>query len=182
MRVGVFDRVELGVAALQDRDLNGDTVVDAFYDIDLDITWLRDANVNGAMDWDSAVAWADGFSLGGYGDWRLPSMGICDITTGCHGVNEMSTLWGQLGAGTGDFQNLGGYYWTANEFPPDYAWFFPFVTPYPGYYIRPKGTELLAMAVHPGDIGAPIPEAASMALMLAGLGASAVMVRRRPRC
>ena len=31
-------------AALQDRDLNGDAVVDAFYDTDLDITWLRNAN------------------------------------------------------------------------------------------------------------------------------------------
>ena len=34
-------------AALQDRDLNGDTVVDAFYDTDLDITRLRNANPNG---------------------------------------------------------------------------------------------------------------------------------------
>lgn len=25
-------------AALQDRDLNGDTVIDAFYDTDLDVT------------------------------------------------------------------------------------------------------------------------------------------------
>ena len=36
-------------AALQDRDLNGDTVIDAFYDTDLKITWLRDANVTGPM-------------------------------------------------------------------------------------------------------------------------------------
>ena len=32
-------------ATLENRDLNGDGVVDAFYDTDLDITWLRDANV-----------------------------------------------------------------------------------------------------------------------------------------
>lgn len=36
-------------AALQDRDLDGDSVVDAFYDTDFDITWLRDADVNGRM-------------------------------------------------------------------------------------------------------------------------------------
>ena len=57
-------------ASLVARDLNGDTVTDAFYDTDLNITWLRDANVNGSMDWDTAVAWADGSSFGGYSDWR----------------------------------------------------------------------------------------------------------------
>ena len=36
-------------ASLLARDLNGDTVTDAFYDTDLNVTWLRDANVNGAM-------------------------------------------------------------------------------------------------------------------------------------
>ncbi|WP_310387448.1 hypothetical protein [Roseateles sp.] len=60
-------------AALQDRDLNGDAVVDAFYDTDLDITWLRNANVNGTMSWGTAVAWADGFSFAGHDDWRLPT-------------------------------------------------------------------------------------------------------------
>ena len=57
-------------AQLVARDLNGDTVTNAFYDTDLNITWLRDANVNGSMDWDTAVAWADGSSFGGYSDWR----------------------------------------------------------------------------------------------------------------
>jgi len=47
-------------AALQDRDLNGDSVVDAFYDTDLNITWLRDANVNGEMNWATAMAWPAG--------------------------------------------------------------------------------------------------------------------------
>lgn len=43
-------------AALQGRDLNSDSVIDAFYDTTLNITWLRNANVNGAMNWNSAVA------------------------------------------------------------------------------------------------------------------------------
>ena len=50
-------------------------MVDAFYDTDLDITWLRNANVNGAQDWDTQVAWASNFSFGGYDDWRLPTTG-----------------------------------------------------------------------------------------------------------
>lgn len=37
-------------ATLQARDLNGDAVTDAFYDTTLNITWLRNANVNGLMD------------------------------------------------------------------------------------------------------------------------------------
>jgi hypothetical protein len=51
---------------LQPRDLNGDKVAAAFYDTDLKLTWLRDANVNWSMNWETAVVgWADGFSLGG---------------------------------------------------------------------------------------------------------------------
>lgn len=173
-------------AALLDRDLDGDAVVDAFYDTNRDITWLRNANVNGAIDWNSAFAWADGLSIGGHGDWRLPSMGTCDVNTGCHGVLEMVQLWGELGAGTGDFQNLGGYYWsgTVLNIDPNQAWYFHYaVAPitYTGYYFTSKEVPLLAMAVHPGDIGAPIPEPESLALMLAGLTALAWVVRRRRR-
>lgn len=78
-------------AALQDRDLNRDSVVDAFYDTDLDITWLRDADVNSVMTAYDAVTWADGFSFGGYTDWRLPT------SDSCYGYNctgsEMGHLW-----------------------------------------------------------------------------------------
>ena len=59
---------------LRARDLNGDGVTDAFYDTSLNITWLRNANVNGEMTWDEANAWASGYSFGGYSDWRLPAM------------------------------------------------------------------------------------------------------------
>ena len=76
----------------QDRDLNGDTVTDAFYDTDLNITWLRDANLNGSMNWATAVSWADNLSFGGYTDWRLPN------TTGsCTGYDCTSS--GQLRRG-----------------------------------------------------------------------------------
>ncbi|MBL8383335.1 MAG: DUF1566 domain-containing protein [Burkholderiales bacterium] len=68
---------------LQARDLNGDSVTDAFYDTVLNITWLRDANVNGRMNWNDAVAWANGLTLGGYSDWRLPTM----VDTGAPGCD-----------------------------------------------------------------------------------------------
>lgn len=98
-------------AALQGRDLDGDTVVDAFHDTDLDITWLRDANVNGANDGDTAVAWADGYNFGGYSGWRLPTSDTC---LGYCTSSEMGHLWHvELGnpeggpmTNSGNFQNL----------------------------------------------------------------------------
>jgi hypothetical protein len=65
---------------LQARDLNGDTVTDAFYDTQLNITWLRDANINrgngsgGLMTWYGAQSWVSNLSFGGYTDWRLPTL------------------------------------------------------------------------------------------------------------
>lgn len=59
---------------LQPRDLDGDRQADAFYDTDLDITWLRDANAGGFQFWDTAQVWVAGFEIGGYTDWRMPVM------------------------------------------------------------------------------------------------------------
>ena len=91
-------------AALVARDLNGDTVTDAFYDTDLNITWLSDANVNGAMNWDTAVAWAEGLSFGGYSDWRLPTSDTCQFYN-CTG-SEMGHLWYVELGNTGAVTNL----------------------------------------------------------------------------
>jgi hypothetical protein len=68
---------------LQARDLDGDTITDAFYDTALNITWLRNANVNGWMSWNTANTWANNFSFGGYDDWRLPTM----VDTGAAGCD-----------------------------------------------------------------------------------------------
>ena len=68
---------------LQARDLDGDTVTDAFYDTELNITWLRNANVNGPMTWDAANAWAANLAVGAYSDWRRPTM----VDTGTPGCN-----------------------------------------------------------------------------------------------
>ena len=68
-------------AALQGRDLNGSAdSFEAYYDTDLDITWLADANVNGAMTWAAANTWAANLSLYDavnnvtYNNWRLPTV------------------------------------------------------------------------------------------------------------
>jgi hypothetical protein len=169
-------------AALQDRDLNGDAVVDAFYDTDLDITWLRNANVNGQMNWDSAVAWADGFSFAGYDDWRLPASDECSGFN-CTG-SEMGHLWYiELGnvahslTNTGNFQNLqASYYWSGTENTSVAAWNFGVING--AQQAINKVVVSYAMAVRPGDVPV-VPEPQTYALMLAGLGLLGAVARRR---
>ncbi len=79
--LSLFTRVTRAVPAqgtwqftLQPRDLSGDGKPDAYYDSELDITWLRDANANGIMDWKTANAWAASLDVAGVKGWRLPTM------------------------------------------------------------------------------------------------------------
>ncbi len=65
-------------AALDGRDLDGNLATfEAYYDTDLDITWLGNANMNNLMTWDDATTWAanlsftDGVNV--YDNWRLPT-------------------------------------------------------------------------------------------------------------
>jgi hypothetical protein len=44
----------------------------AFYDLQLDLTWLRDAGAGGLRPWADAVDWAASLDLYGLADWRLP--------------------------------------------------------------------------------------------------------------
>ncbi len=65
---------------LKGRDINGNAVAlnsaDAvfFYDTKLNITWLRDWNADGQMNWASAKAWAASLNIGGFTGWRLPEV------------------------------------------------------------------------------------------------------------
>lgn len=67
-------------STLLPRDLDGNpSTAEAYYDTDLNITWLADANyaktsgydADGVMDWATATAWAAG--LYGNTGWRLPN-------------------------------------------------------------------------------------------------------------
>lgn len=68
------------------RDLDGNTATaEAYYDLDLDITWLADANAAvDQMNYPMANAWADTFSLGGFTNWRLPNV----VDTGAAGCDQ----------------------------------------------------------------------------------------------
>lgn len=92
-------------ANLLSRDLDGNGVTDAFYDVTLKITWL--ANVSSASNWDAAQLWAGNLTFGGYTDWRLPTMensykSGCDFSyaggTDCGynvrtAASEVANLW-----------------------------------------------------------------------------------------
>ena len=75
-------------AALEGRDLDGNLATfEAYYDTDLDVTWLADANyaqtsgydADGQMTWATADTWAANLSFFNpltnqiYSDWRLPT-------------------------------------------------------------------------------------------------------------
>lgn len=75
-------------AALQGRDLDGNAATfEAYYDTDLNITWLADTNyaktsgydVDGLMNFEQANTWAANLSFTDgvhvYNNWRLPTVG-----------------------------------------------------------------------------------------------------------
>ena len=216
---------------LQGRDINGNPVAgnDAsavfLYDSALNITWLRDANVNGPMDWAQANTWATTLTVGSYSGWRLPTVkpvagtfnydfsnnGTTDIGYGATGTgwgnaSEMGHLFyatlgnkgyctpgaggsagcmAQAGFGlsnTGDFKKLQSYdYWSGTEYAPSPFHALHFSALDGNQHQDGKSSALYAIAVRPGDVVASVPELQAWALMLAGLGAMAVAVRRRPR-
>ncbi len=169
----------------------------AVYDTDFNITWLANANANGAMTWADANAWAAGLNVGGYTGWRLPN---ADISCGA-GVGGYNCINSELGhlyytelgvtldnnitSSTSPYlalftnvQNLA--YWSGNGYAsnPLQAWFF-----YTQYGIQSQGNKLNefnAWAVHSGDVGgSSVPEPGILGLM--GIGALAWTATRSRR-
>ncbi len=60
---------------LQGRDLDGNLAngFEAYYDTDLNITWLADASAFYGT-WDAAKAWAASLNVNGITGWRLPNV------------------------------------------------------------------------------------------------------------
>lgn len=78
----------------------------AYYDTEANLTWLADANyamtsgydADGRMIWADSVNWVAGLSVGGVGDWRLPSTDTCSDTN-CTS-SEMGNLYYNVLGGT----------------------------------------------------------------------------------
>ncbi len=74
-------------AVLLGRDINGGAVLGSdssavfLYDDVLNVTWLRNANANGLMNWTQADTWAANLVVGAFDDWRLPTLGPVNGTS-----------------------------------------------------------------------------------------------------
>lgn len=190
-------------AALQGRDLNGSAdSFEAYYDTDLNITWLADANyaktsgydVYGRMTWADANTWVatlsftDGIHV--YDNWRLPTSDAC-FGNNCTGSEMGHLFYSELGGVAGQtistvhnanynlFSNLRDeYYWSGSELDPISAWHFEFNSGYQFVDSKEYGAPQYAFAVSPGDVSA-VPEADTWVMLLAGLGLVGAVTRRR---
>jgi hypothetical protein len=176
--------VVLGFSTLANAALvnNGGGLI---YDTDLNITWYDAADY--PRNWSDSKTWAAGLTVGNTtaGTWRLPStvdgpyvLGYDGTTTagfnittsemghlyytelGNKGYYDVNGKW-QSGYGLvnkGPFTKLlDTYYWSGTEHSLDtkFAWFFPFYGGDQTLYSKVNSGS--ALAVHPGNVGAPVP-------------------------
>lgn len=197
-------------AALQGRDLNGSAgSFEAYYDTELNITWLANANVNGQMTWAAANTWAANLSIVDavnnitYDNWRLPTTLQPDASCGIQPGPGTSYGWGCSGSEMGHlfYSELGG---TAGQsiltsadadmakfsnLKADRYWSSTAYVPSAGYawnfYFDNgyQGANLDTIERYALAVSpgdvAAIPEAETYAMMLAGLGLIGWRVRRR---
>ena len=166
----------------------------AYYDPNLVITWLADANAgagspfddassptDGEMRWASANSWAASLTIGGVSGWRLPSANVNGDSTvvdcagggvaGC-ADNEMGYLYWEEGitaAAPGPFSNVqGDNYWSGTDAPdPSEAWVLFFNDGLQGVDSKTEHSSF-AWAVRSGDV----PEPSTWLLVAVGLAAA----------
>jgi hypothetical protein len=152
------------------------------YDSAQTLTWTKDANLNGQMDWTTAVAWANNLDYAGYTDWVLPN--IDQLTT------QFSTNLGEAaGSSIADshndsynlFTNVQSYaYWSGSESAPNSALAWDYNTLLGLQQINTVAYGFYAWAVRPGDIAASsVPVPAAVWLFGSGLIGLASFSRRK---
>ena len=149
------------------------------YDSVQDLTWTKDANLNGQMDWATAVDWANNLDYAGYTDWVLPTI---DQLSTQFSTNLAVALYVSIEDSHNDnynlFTNVQVFgYWSGSEFAP-YAWGFGTNTGH--IYIDLKNAQLYAWDVRPGDVAASsVPVPAAVWLFGSGLIGLASVTRRK---
>jgi Protein of unknown function (DUF1566) len=76
--------IALGASSVSNAALVSRLSGQAYYDTNLNITWLTNANLAGATDWNAAQSWIAGLNSAnylGYNDWRLPTVGPVNGTS-----------------------------------------------------------------------------------------------------
>jgi hypothetical protein len=185
-------------ASLEARDLNGDSVIDAYYDTVQNLSFTSDANlpatqgivdpaynIPGGLGWNDAMAWAGALDVFGVTGWRLPKLVAIDCSDDPH-ICFLDTARSELSL-LSDFapfsQVEGGPYWLSSFLFDDLHSHHAIV-----FNVAPRehgatdelGLPVFAWAVHDGDVAA-VPEASTWALMLGGLAALGSASRaRRP--
>ena len=163
----------------------------AYYDPNLNISLVADANINDLMDWSTAIAWADSLTIGGVSGWRLPNADVDgDGTvvdcfgggvTGC-ADNEMGFLYWEEGITTvapSPFTDVrSGVYWSSTESGSDTsrAWAFGFNMG--NQATNSKTGTNYAWAVRKGDVGT-VPVPAAIWLFSSGLLGLVKFARRK---
>jgi hypothetical protein len=165
-----------------------------FYNNTLDITILNDWNIGRGF-WSATAApgsaQARAESAGAlqtdFSGWFLPTG---DGSQAPGALNQYRSIWNEVGGTFGGLQaQFDGvfsptYYWSGTEYAPDpsKAWYFRTFDGdqnFGSHYSTYQGNALYAVAVRPGDVAA-VPEPQAYALMLMGMGAVLLAVRRRP--
>jgi len=197
LTAGVWAAPVMAVAPMEGRTITGNRV-DASdpsavmeYDPNQNITWLRDWNVNGEKTWEQQLAWVSNLQIGAFANWSLPTSRNPDGSGPCEGADctgsQMGYMWYEFLGNTegaltnaGPFQNLQpDFYWTGTERDASSAWYFFAGNGHQHGHI-PKDFLMYAVAVRPGDVAAAVPEPQTWAMLLLGLGAVTVALRRRP--
>ena len=190
--IGLF--LSLGALSTAHATLinNGNNLI---YDTVLNITWY-DFTYTGThtfpttgADWPDAMSWAAGLDVGGVTGWRLPT-GPASLSDP-NGGELRYLFFNELGGGAPPasqvpFTNLLAHaYWTGTEYQglSGYTWYVDF----PSGFQSAFGNGVVgadycyALAVHAGDVGAPVPIPASFVLLAPGLMCFAAMRRTYKR-
>lgn len=153
----------------------------AYYDTDLDISWLANANMNGGQTWQKQMTWADNLTVGGVDGWRVAEVGEMFYMRFVENIGPdlLSPKNGQ-----GPFTNISDFYWSNHSFDSVLAYMFNFTSEndFDHITLQIKTLQHLpAWAVHSGDVGeiSPIPEPSTYAMLLAGLGLLGVVGRKK---